>query len=176
MSKAFTKESDDERESWAPPPPPALPPGTKNYMTSAGASRLREQWAKLAESRKALSTENPHPETRSAIERIDRQILGIQTILQRVDVVGPPGLEDDRVRFGARVDIEHGSGERESFQIVGVEEVDCDAGRISWLSPFARALLNKRVGDSAQVKRPDGTMTLRILSIDYSGREDRSTP
>jgi transcription elongation factor GreB len=68
------------------------------------------------------------------------------------------------VRFGAVVTLKRGS-EIESYTIVGVDEIDLDKNHISWLSPLARALMSRRVGDRVSFKSPAGQEQLEIISI-----------
>ncbi|MBM3824049.1 MAG: transcription elongation factor GreB [Verrucomicrobia bacterium] len=167
MSKAFTRESDVEREEWTPPPPPSLPPGAKNYMTQAGAARLRAELSRLLEVRPDLAR-SPHPEDKAKLEKSDRRAQVLETILARVEVVPLPNSEESRVRFGARVEVQWERGPQETFRIVGVEESDWERNEISWISPLARALMNHRAGDSVHVKRPAGSSSLIILRVAYN--------
>jgi transcription elongation GreA/GreB family factor len=72
------------------------------------------------------------------------------------------------VRFGVTVDIEDAHGETLSIVIVGEGEANVVEGRVSWVSPLARALINARVGDVVTWKRPAGDKALEILAIRHS--------
>src|SRR5689334_18133932 len=132
MSKAFTKESDAEENVVLPVRSP-LPPGVKNYITAAGADKLRAELQSLEASSASSSA------FREARIRQLREI--IPTL-----VVAPPPAEPAVIRFGARVEIRRGSA-TETFRLVGVDETDLDRNEISWLSPLGKALLGKRTGD-----------------------------
>ena len=88
--------------------------------------------------------------------------------LARAQVIDPSGEPPDAVRFGVTVDLEDTeSGEHVTYTIFGEEESDVAKGRISVISPVARALLGKGVGDSVSVRVPKGTREFEILEIRY---------
>jgi transcription elongation factor GreB len=130
-----------------------LPPGVKNYITAAGAERLRAQLAKL---------ESSAGEKNSIREARIRQL---QQILSSVVIAEPPP-EKESVRFGATIVVQRGS-ERETYKLVGVDETDLDRNEISWLSPLAKVLLGKRVGDRVKFRAPGATDELVIVSVSY---------
>ena len=74
----------------------------------------------------------------------------------------------DEVHFGARVTIRDEQGKDHTFQIVGDDEADVAAGRISWASPLAKAMMGARVGDTVKWQRPAGPSEVEIVAIDYS--------
>ena len=154
MSKAFTRES-DESESFVLPTRAPLPPGVKNYITPAGAQRLRNKLASLAEH--SLSEKNPSRETRI------RQLREIIATL----VIAETPVERDTVRFGATVRVQR-QNETETYRLVGVDETDLDRNEVSWLSPLGKVLLGKRAGDRVRVRAPAGTEELVILAVEYS--------
>jgi transcription elongation factor GreB len=59
------------------------------------------------------------------------------------------------------------SGRERRVSIVGADEVDADRGRVSWISPIARALLRAEVGDEVALRTPQGMETIEVLAIDY---------
>ena len=79
----------------------------------------------------------------------EAMIRNVQRMLNSVVVAEIPA-DRERVAFGAAVVVRHGSGEEETYQIVGFEEADPENGAISWLSPLARALMSRRVGERAR--------------------------
>jgi transcription elongation factor GreB len=171
MSKAFTREDDSvEAEPIALPARSPLPPGVKNYVTPAGVARLRKSLEDLIEKRRseasnADSTDNAQPT--HALRKFDTQITQLQEILSTVVVTEPPGTEQDQIRFGAKVTVEDQKKEKDVYQVVGVDETDLDAGRISWLSPLARALHLHRAGEVVRFRTPVGIRELKILSVEY---------
>lgn len=164
MSKAFTKESDDSPDIPLLPPRTPLPPGVKNYITRDGAARFQEEIARLAEERTALVS-NSDPAAQSRLARLDQRVRQLQEILQSADVVEPSTTGTDRVRFGLNVTVRDQHREESTYRIVGVDEMDLDRNWISWQSPLARALLNKRVGEEVKFRTPAGEQRLEILGI-----------
>jgi transcription elongation factor GreB len=149
MSKAFTNEdtpTPDEAE--------ALPARTRRFpITAAGYARLR---AELDELRKRK------PEGRADVGWRRARVL-VQ-VLESVDVL-PPSLVDGRAGFGTRVTIEDRDGEQATYELVGPDEPDIAAGRISIASPVAQALLGRRAGDAAVLRRPKGDVEVTVLSV-----------
>jgi transcription elongation factor GreB len=169
MSKAFTRESDDAPEEIPPPRmPTALPPGVKNYMTADGARRFREELKQLIESERPRILAAPDP---VAVKRelilVDQRIAYLGETLHAIDVVETPVTPDDEVRFGATVTVRDKAGVKSRYRLVGVEETDLDRDWISWRSPIARALLNKRVGQRVRLSLPGGEEELEIVHVEY---------
>jgi transcription elongation factor GreB len=159
MSKAFTRESDESGDDEIPPTRPSLPPGTTNYITPQGAERLTKRLDNLLE-KKRKSSDAPNADLR----KLDAAIRVLQQTLSSV-VVAQPSPNPEKVAFGTTVRIRHQDGEEETYRIVGVEEADPENGSISWLSPLARALLSRKVGDKVNFRTPAGPDELTVLSI-----------
>ena len=100
---------------------------------------------------------------------IEGRIAEIESKLANAQVIDPRTLDaEGRVVFGATVDLEdQDSGDRVTYQIVGDDEADIKAGRISVSSPIARALISKYAGDIAQVQAPAGLREYEILDVRY---------
>jgi transcription elongation factor GreB len=182
MSRAFVSESDAQfQEQDIPPIKVPLSSGVKNYMTPEGAERLREKLAALA------GVERPQvagaitrltapaagldreelSEQRRRLREIDRRIEYLKTMIARIEVIDPRQQHADRVLFGAKVTVEEPGLQSGSYRIVGIDESDPSAGRISWISPLAKALLGRREGEAVTLKLPDGEKRLRILKVEY---------
>jgi transcription elongation factor GreB len=101
------------------------------------------------------------------LREIDRRAGFLQRRLDVVEVVDGRKQSRARVFFGALVDVEDEEGERVRYQVVGVDEVDAKAGRVSWESPVGRALLGKGVGDTVRVRWHAGERELTVDAIDY---------
>ena len=171
MSKAFTRESDDESNGEAIPPfRPHLPPGTRNYITREGADRLEQRLNDLLEKKQALATGSKEagPASETDQRKIESAIRMLRQILDSV-IVAEMSADQEKVAFGATVMVRHGNGEEAAYHIVGVEEADPERGSISWLSPLARVLLSRRAGDKVQFQSPAGNEELTILRVHYSG-------
>jgi transcription elongation factor GreB len=171
VSKAFTRESDDESgaeeiASFRP----QLPPGTSNYITRAGAERLNQRLNDLIQRKQALVASSNPAGTESETEqrKVESSIRKLQKILDSIIVAEMPA-DQEKVAFGATVTVRHGSGEEEAYHIVGIEEADPEHGSISWISPLARALFSRRAGDKVQFRSPAGDEELTIITVRYSG-------
>ncbi len=181
MSKAFTKESDQEDgpEDNALPP---LPPGTRNYITPAGWQRLQDELRNLlrVERPKVVETvswaagngdrsENgDYIYGKRRLREIDRRIRFLTKRLEIAEIVDPK-LQKNRsqVYFGATVTFVNGRDETKTVRIVGIDETRGDEGDIAWISPVARALLRASVGDTVDVRTPNGTDQLEVIEIGY---------
>jgi transcription elongation factor GreB len=164
--------------------PPALPPGTPFYMTPPGHAAL------VAELHRLWSEERPkvvevvswaaglgdrsenadYQYGKRRLREIDRRVRFIRKRLERVQVVDPARqTRRDKVFFGATVTYAREDDREVTITIVGVDEADSGAGRISWVSPVARALLGAGVGDLVRVRTPQGMESLEIVAIRYPG-------
>lgn len=86
--------------------------------------------------------------------------------ISRADIIDPTTLSGDMVKFGATVELEEiESGKSVTYQIVGQDEADLDAGTISVTSPVARALIRREVGDEVKVKAPGGLREYEIVDV-----------
>lgn len=99
---------------------------------------------------------------------IEGRIHELQDKLARAEVIDPSRLNHNRAAFGARIKVLDVEADVEYlFILVGPEEADVKAGKISISSPVGRALLGKEVGDTAEVKAPARTMEYEILEISF---------
>lgn len=173
MSKAFTKESDDDLPTRAATPRPAsaslLPEGAKNYLTTSGAQRMREELAKLVQEERPGLAASKDGDAAQRLATVDQRIYGLEAVLQSAEIVPLPAVsERDRVAFGATVTVrETGGGNEERYRIVGVDEADFDRDEVSWLSPIAKALIGARVGERVRFRFPSGEEELEIVKIVY---------
>jgi|ERR1043166_2753541 transcription elongation factor GreB len=156
MSKAFTRESDDADE--LPVFRQQVPDGVTNYITRAGAERLRARLDTLI-AKKQAARENEQ-------RNFEALIRHLQLTLNSVVVAEIPA-DREKVAFGATVGLRHANGEEETYRIVGVEEASPETGAISWISPLAQALMSRRVGEKARFRSPAGDEELEMLRISY---------
>jgi len=178
MSKAFVKEDgpDDEVE----PEAPALPKSGKNYITPDGYARLEAELRKLVELERpavvktvawaaSLGDRSENAEGsdgKRRLREIDRRVRFLIKRLESAEIVRSSGRDTDQVFFGATVKLKGASGEK-SVTIVGVDEVDPAHGRVSWVSPIAKALIKAREGDTVTLHTPGGDEKLEILEVTY---------
>ncbi|MGE5258488.1 MAG: GreA/GreB family elongation factor [Hyphomicrobiales bacterium] len=162
MSRAFVKEPDGDQVSEEIPERVHSP--HVNYVTPAGLRQLHERIGELLERRKTVAGSMP-AEGQRQLRYIDRDLRYYEERIRRAVPIDPTGLPEDEVHFGSVVDVETPEGRRLSFAIVGEDEADAARGRISWVSPLARALECARVGDAVVWKRPAGEVELTIVAI-----------
>src|SRR5688572_28019470 len=179
MSKAFVKdegEAPEEQDHAAP----QLPPTGKNYITPAGYARLEAELRKLVEVERPevvktvawaaslgdRSENADYTYGKRRLREIDRRVRFLIKRLESAEVVRSAGRETDQVFFGATVRVKSASGEK-TVTIVGVDEVDPANGRVSWISPIAKALLKAREGDTVTLRTPAGEERLEILEVTY---------
>ncbi|KAF7598531.1 MAG: transcription elongation factor GreB [Candidatus Dactylopiibacterium carminicum] len=161
---------------------PALPAGSKYYITRNGFNRLKAELDQLlrverpevvsvvswAASNGDRSENGDYIYGKRRLREIDRRIRFLIKRLEIATVVDPEAQENvDQVFFGATVTVCDQDGEESIYQIVGVDEADAGRGLISWISPLARALLKARVGDTVRFASPGGLRELDILDIAY---------
>jgi transcription elongation factor GreB len=179
MNKAFVKESDSEDDDDAMP---AMPAGVKNYMTPEGHRRMKEELLHLidvdrpevvrvvswAASNGDRSENGDYIYGKRRLREIDRRIRFLTKRLDIAEVVDPSVHHgSDQIFFGATVDYENQAGEEHTVTIVGVDEIDPLNGKISWVSPVARALIKAHAGDSVMLNTPNGMDELVILDVRY---------
>lgn len=181
MNKAFVKESDNDDDDGLPQAQ-ALPAGTKNYMTPEGYERLRGELAHLmnverpsvvqvvswAASNGDRSENGDYLYGKKRLREIDRRMRFLTKRLDIAEVVDPAIQPNrDQVFFGATVLYSDKAGEDHTVTIVGVDEAEPLAGKISWISPVARALIKAREGDTVVLRTPGGIEELDILEVRY---------
>lgn len=181
MNKAFVKESEQDDDE--PDLPVGLPAGSKNYMTRRGFQQLkaeldglvRGERPKLVEIIAWAASNGDRSENgdyiygKKRLREIDRRIRFLIKRLESSTVVDPTEQQNpEQVFFGATVTFCEADGSQEqTFQIVGVDEADASGGRISWISPLAKALLKAREGDLVRFMSPAGLREIEILEIRY---------
>ena len=181
MNKAFVKEQEGDQDEDLPEAL-ALPKGTKNYLTPQGYAALREELAHLmnderpamvkivswAASNGDRSENGDYLYGKKRLREIDRRMRFLTKRLELAEIVDPVAQSNrDQVFFGATVVYVNQDGEEHHVTIVGVDEAEPLQGKISWVSPVARALTKSRVGDVVTLRTPGGIEELDILEINY---------
>lgn len=162
--------------------PPGLPAGTPFYMTPAGHAALVQEVHDLwhGERPKVVEvvswaaglgdrSENAdYQYGKRRLRQIDGRVRFLRKRLAHAEVVDPARqTRRDKVFFGATVTYARLDDTEVTVTIVGMEEADARQGRISWVSPIARALLGKTVGDVAKLRTPAGPEEIEVVSIAY---------
>src|SRR5450756_743943 len=170
------RRNDDEDEDQ-----PALPHGAKNYITPSGHSRLKNELQHLldkerpdlvkviawAASNGDRSENADYIYGKRRLREIDRRIRFLTQRLETAEVVDPARTGVEQVFFGATVTYCDNKGVERTVSIVGQDEVDPPRGRISWISPVARALTKARQGDRVTLRTPAGVEALEVIEIRY---------
>ena len=181
MSKAAPGEQpqddDEDPEGTAP-----IPAGAKNYLTPQGYARLKEEALRLlnqerpelvkvvawAASNGDRSENADYIYGKRRLREIDRRIRFLTKRLDIAEIIDPAAREPtDQVFFGATVTVADERGGESTYSIVGIDEADVARGRISWVSPLARALLKRREGDEIVFKAPGGNQVLEVAKVEY---------
>ncbi|MDR0576646.1 MAG: transcription elongation factor GreB [Candidatus Accumulibacter sp.] len=186
MNKAFTRETDDDEDDGvdASPNRPQLPQGARNYITPGGYARIRDELDQLlrverpqvvevvqwAASNGDRSENGDYLYGKKRLREIDRRIRFLTRRLDLAEVVDPAARREnrDQVFFGATVTLRDERDEERTYQIVGVDETDFARGRISWISPLARALLRAREGDPVRFQSPSGWREVEVVGVEYA--------
>ncbi|MDP9911177.1 transcription elongation factor GreB [Variovorax boronicumulans] len=185
MNKAFTKESDadaDDDDDGAGGAAPALPAGSKNYITPEGYARLRDELLQLMDEERPKVVEAVHWAAKNGdrsengdylygkkrLREIDRRIRFLGKRLEIAEITDPSVHHGrDQVFFGATIRYVDETGEERSVTILGIDEAESAKSEVSWISPIARALLKAREGDVVKLVTPGGAHEVEILSVSY---------
>ena len=187
MSKAFTKESD---EGDAPDVPEEtgsdpLPAGAKNYTTPKGAKALQNEFDQLAKVERPKivdvvswaagngdrSENADYLYGKRRLREIDKRLRYLTKRIDNMVVIDPQSQVSDRVLFGATVTTLDEDGKEVRYSIVGIDETEPARGKLSWVSPIGKALLQAREGDAVTIRTPRGERELEITKIEYCAIE-----
>lgn len=180
MNKAFTRERDPDGEDLEAAV--QLPAGVKNYITPGGYRKLQEELDQLwkverpalvktitwAASNGDRSENGDYIYGKKRLREIDRRVRFLRKRMELAEVVDPAQRgKCEQVFFGATVTVCDANGCKSTYSIVGVDEADVAGGRISWVSPLARALLKLSEGEVATLRTPTGINELEVVSVMY---------
>jgi transcription elongation factor GreB len=162
-------------------------PGKKNYMTPGGYARLKRELQQLLNSERPelvkviswaasngdRSENGDYIYGKKRLREIDRRIRFLTKRLESATLVDPAVRRDtEQIFFGATVTYVDGEAGTRTVTIVGMDEVDPRRGHVSWISPVARALLTRSVGDTVKVRTPAGERDIEIIDVRYEPLED----
>ncbi len=179
MNKAFVKES-DEGDNEVEIKREASPSG-KNYITPLGFKRLEDEYRELkykerpevtrvvswAAGNGDRSENGDYIYGKKRLREIDRRLRFLSKRIDIAEIVDPQSIKSEEILFGASVVIKNEDGVEKRYSIVGTDEIDASKGKISWISPLARALFKKRVGDVIEFSSPGGMRELEVILIEY---------
>lgn len=179
MSKAFTKETDNDDDPERQEPAAFT---TKNYVTPQGFADMQnelrylmgEERPKIVEVVRWAAGNGDRSENgdyiygKRRLREIDRRVRYLTKRLESAEIIDPKLQKNlTRVFFGATVTYIHEDGTEKTVKIVGIDEADLAKGKISWISPVAKALLKSEVGDVVDLITPAGKESLEIIEIKY---------
>jgi len=153
------------------------------YITPEGEAALREELHQLWKVERPQVTAAVHEAAKNGdrsengdyiygkrrLREIDSRVRFLNKRLDELQVVDQPPTDCNKVYFGAWVSVENEDGEESRYRIVGPDEFDLKAHKLSMDSPMARSLLGKQVDDEVVVHSPAGEQVLYITGIEYPG-------
>ncbi|MDX2143381.1 MAG: transcription elongation factor GreB [Rhodospirillaceae bacterium] len=183
MSKAFVKETDAEVDDGPDDEPQGLPAGLKNYVTPAGLRALRDELNHLARVERPKVVEivswaagngdrsenGDYIYGKKRLREIDRRLRYLTKRVESAVLVDPKMQKNlTQVFFGASVTYADKKGDEKTVRIVGLDEADLDRGKVSWLSPIAKALMKAAEGDVVTLRTPAGEEKIEVIEIKYA--------
>lgn len=153
----------------------------KNYITPEGFERLKKEYSTLlngerpkivevvawAASNGDRSENADYLYGKRRLREIDSRLRFLLGRIETAEVVDPKTIKSEKILFGATVTVLDEEDNSRTYQIVGEDEFEVSAGRISWKSPLATILLGKKVDDEVQFNKPAGSEILVIEKIEY---------
>ena len=166
MSRGFVKE-DDQEEIPIVPQRAFLPEGVTNFVTRTGMDQLMAEKQALIGEKDSLGSTSEN-EKRIALNYINAKLQLLNSRIAEARIVNLKEQPQNEIRFGALVTLKtEASDNIQTFQIVGVDEADISRGKISFISPVAKSLINKRTGDKVILKQAKNDIVYKILDITY---------
>ena len=154
----------------------------RNYMTPQGYARLKAEFSQLWENERPelvqtiawaasngdRSENGDYIYGKKRLREIDRRLRYLSKRLDTAVVVDPAERgETEKIYFGATVMYATADGAEQTISIVGMDEVEPGRGRVSWISPIAKALLGKQPGDRVRLATPGGIEDIDVLDVRY---------
>ena len=165
MSRAFVNEDQHEDKPFVPPRAD-LPKDLINYITPTGMEALLEEKEELLAELKKWNVGDEHGKL-NAIKVLSIKLQMLENRIITANVIDIEKQDKSEVRFGSTVLLQIGrSTKTRKLQIVGVDEADLKVGKIAFISPLAKMLMNKKVGERAILKLAQGESVFKILEIE----------
>jgi transcription elongation factor GreB len=166
MSRGFVKEGDQE-EIPVLTPRAYLPEGMTNYVTQVGMDELLDEKRMLINEIENLDITNEN-ERRIASNHLKAKLQLLNERILTAKIIDLDKQSPDELWFGATVTLKIDNETKlQKYQIVGVDEADVSKGKISFISPIAKILIGKEVGETATLKLANGVRTFEIMEIAY---------
>ena len=166
MSRGFVKE-DDQEEIPLVPQRAYLPEGVTNFVTRVGMDQLLAEKQMLIDEKDNIANAGEN-EKRIALNYLNAKLQLLNNRIAEARIVNLNEQPQNEIRFGALITLKtEATGNIQAFQIVGVDEAEISKGKISFLSPMAKILINKKIGDKVVLKRPKEDIVFEIIGIAY---------
>jgi transcription elongation factor GreB len=165
MSRGFVKEDDLEHAGTDLPERPVS--SHPNYVTPEGLKQLEDNANALDKERSTLTALKDDESAKQRLAIVDRDLRYLSARLEQAILVEPANQDKTTALFGATVKVEDEEENLLQFHIVGEDEADIALHKVSYVSPIAKALIGRKVGDSVTWQRPAGLLQLEIIEIKY---------
>jgi transcription elongation factor GreB len=167
MSRGFVKE-DDQEEVPMVPQRAYLPEGMTNFVTPSGMNQLLDERQRLVNEKDNLNSASEN-ENRIELNYINAKLQLLNNRIAEAKIINLNEQPQNEIRFGATITLKTEASENtQTFQIVGVDEADISKGKISFISPLAKVLINKKNGEKAILNQARKEIVFEIIDISYS--------
>ncbi len=167
MSRGFVKE-DDQEDIPIVPQRAYLPEGVTNFVTPFGMDQLLAEKQMLEIEKNNLNNANEN-EKRIELNNINAKLQLLNNRIAEAKIVNLKEGPQNEIRFGATITLKTEAPDNiQTFRIVGVDEADISKGKVSFISPLARVLINKKTGDKVILKQAGKDIVFEIIDISYS--------
>ncbi len=164
MSRGFVKEEDLEHAGTDVPERQVSQHA--NYVTLNGYSQLEKLANDLEKKRVDLGSKKDDQAAMQQLAVVNRDLRYVAARLESA-LITKPNIDAEQIVFGAIVSVEDETGNQHTYEIVGEDEADIKANKISYTSPLGRALIGHKLDDSVTWLRPAGNQILTITAIQY---------
>ncbi len=166
MSRGFVKE-DDQEEIPLVAPRADLPNGVENFVTQNGLKSLMEEKETLLKDQENLDP-SQEKEYRISFNHLNAKLQLLNERIASAKIIDPLKLPQDEIHFGAVVTFRNTENKTtQTFQLVGVDEANISKKKISFTTPLAKALMNKKVGEETILNLGERKNIFEILKIEY---------
>lgn len=166
MSRGFVKEEDQEEVPLVPPRA-HLPSDAENFVTEIGYQALLDEKQNLILTQDHLD-KSQEKDYRIAYNYLNAKLQLLNERIATAKVIDVSKLPQDEVHFGAFVTFQNlKTQETFHFQLVGVDEAEIKNKKLSFITPLAKVLMNKKIGDKATLKLGSASQEFLIIKISY---------
>ena len=164
MSRGFVKEGDQEEVPMLTPRA-FLPAGVENFVTSTGMEELKAEREEILRERKQYEGVDNN-DARVNNNYLTGKLRLLEERIHSARVLDYDPQRQNDVAFGATIKFKNlKNNQIAQYQIVGVDEANIMKGKISFLSPLSKVLMNKKAGEIVSFNTPQGEMQMEIISI-----------